>query len=91
MWHLVAHCFESTAGRYKIKFNDIHKNNMYFPLDNLIRLYLICSLPDKHNFLLKCLLQFCIALIGCCLLYTSDAADDMQCVDLGGRRIIKKA
>ena len=28
--------------------------------------------------------------IGICLLYTSDAADDMQCVDLGGRRIIKK-
>ena len=27
---------------------------------------------------------------GACLLYTSDAADDMQCVDLGGRRIIKK-
>ena len=25
-----------------------------------------------------------------CLLYTSDAADDMQCVDLGGRQIIKK-
>ena len=25
-----------------------------------------------------------------CLLYTSDAADEMQCVDLGGRRIIKK-
>ena len=25
-----------------------------------------------------------------CLLYTSDAADDMQRVDLGGRRIIKK-
>ena len=24
-----------------------------------------------------------------CLLYTSDAADDMKCVDLGGRRIIK--
>jgi len=23
-----------------------------------------------------------------CLLYTSDAADDKQCVDLGGRRII---
>ena len=27
-------------------------------------------------------------LINSCLLYTSDAADDMQCVDLGGRRII---
>src|SRR5428012_12109 len=26
-----------------------------------------------------------------CLLYTSDAADDLLCVDLGGRRIIKKS
>ncbi|GAB5781724.1 hypothetical protein JMUB7523_26640 [Staphylococcus aureus] len=25
-----------------------------------------------------------------CLLYTSDAADDLTRVDLGGRRIIKK-
>ena len=25
-----------------------------------------------------------------CLLYTSDAADDLLCVALGGRRIIKK-
>ena len=25
-----------------------------------------------------------------CLLYTSDDADDLHCVDLGGRRIIKK-
>ena len=24
-----------------------------------------------------------------CLLYTSDAADELLCVDLGGRRIIK--
>ena len=29
-------------------------------------------------------------LIYFCLLYTSDAADDLPCVDLGGRRIIKK-
>ena len=27
---------------------------------------------------------------GICLLYTSDAADDLLCVDLGGRRIVKK-
>ena len=27
---------------------------------------------------------------GDCLLYTSDAADDLLCVDLGGSRIIKK-
>ena len=25
-----------------------------------------------------------------CLLYTSDAADDLLCVDLGGRRLFKK-
>ena len=25
-----------------------------------------------------------------CLLYTSDAADDLPCVDLGGRRSLKK-
>ena len=30
------------------------------------------------------------ALIGRCLLYTSDAADERSSVDLGGRRIIKK-
>src|SRR5659263_604727 len=28
--------------------------------------------------------------VSACLLYTSDAADDLLCVDLGGRRIIKK-
>ena len=27
---------------------------------------------------------------GVCLLYTSDAADDLLCVELGGRRVIKK-
>ena len=31
-----------------------------------------------------------MALSMVCLLYTSDAADDLLCVDLGGRRIIKK-
>ena len=31
-----------------------------------------------------------ILLCKSCLLYTSDAADDLLCVDLGGRRIIKK-
>ena len=31
-----------------------------------------------------------VGLIGACLLYTSDAADERSSVDLGGRRIIKK-
>src|SRR5428012_668 len=35
----------------------------------------------------RCPLQ---AMYAACLLYTSDAADDLLCVDLGVRRIIKK-
>src|SRR5450756_1269198 len=31
-----------------------------------------------------------VVVLATCLLYTSDAADDLLCVDLGGRRIIKK-
>ena len=31
-----------------------------------------------------------VFIIYCCLLYTSDAADERSSVDLGGRRIIKK-
>ena len=34
--------------------------------------------------------SFRVFLYSTCLLYTSDAADDRQCVDLGGGRIIKK-
>ena len=30
------------------------------------------------------------SMLEACLLYTSDAADDLLCVDLGGRRLIKK-
>ena len=31
-----------------------------------------------------------LGILTVCLLYTSDAADDLLCVHLGGRRIIKK-
>eukprot|EP00658_Telonema_sp_P-2_P065423 TRINITY_DN54665_c0_g1_i1.p2 TRINITY_DN54665_c0_g1~~TRINITY_DN54665_c0_g1_i1.p2 ORF type:complete len:114 (-),score=21.90 TRINITY_DN54665_c0_g1_i1:94-435(-) len=34
--------------------------------------------------------QHCMAVVRSCLLYTSDAADEEDSVDLGGRRIIKK-
>ena len=50
---------------------------------------------NKNTYILW-LLPILIFLIGgaiiykSCLLYTSDAADDTPCVDLGGRRIIKK-
>ena len=55
--------------------------------------------PPKPNVLLNATLtlRFCALLkvrltLGSisCLLYTSDAADDLHCVDLGGRRIITK-
>src|SRR5680860_1855377 len=39
---------------------------------------------------LRAALDACEERPGACLLYTSDAADDLLCVDLGGRRIIKK-
>ena len=35
-------------------------------------------------------IQILDALFNSCLLYTSDAADDLLCVDLGGPRILKK-
>src|SRR5450756_2165960 len=50
---------------------------------------------DKHHFeqrksMVHAVCDFLNAKYGDCLLYTSDAADDLLCVDLGGRRIIKK-
>ena len=44
----------------------------------------------------ECILHFWkppifINLVTACLLYTSDAADEEDSVDLGGRRIIKKS
>ena len=42
-----------------------------------------------YNVSIDCILEK-LSEILYCLLYTSDAADDLLCVDLGGRRIIKK-
>ena len=52
---------------------------------------IVVAKNDKtHKFLAKQFENHTIKRSYFCLLYTSDAADDMQCVDLGGRRIIKK-
>ena len=55
------------------------------------------SLAQNEGELLQALFQGARNLTGLphwwhnrCLLYTSDAADDLLCVDLGGRRNIKK-
>ena len=56
------------------------------PADKANRLGLIVaplSEDDKKELKLKGGLKVC-------LLYTSDAADDLLCVDLGGRRLIQK-
>ena len=45
---------------------------------------------NLYMFVLECLFVP-IRCASICLLYTSDAADDLLCVDLGGRRIIKKS
>src|SRR5680860_1883373 len=45
----------------------------------------LCGFSDKTT-----LLSHRVKRHNPCLLYTSDAADDLLCVDLGGRRIIKK-
>eukprot|EP00825_Cyclidium_porcatum_P008547 TRINITY_DN14263_c0_g1_i4.p2 TRINITY_DN14263_c0_g1~~TRINITY_DN14263_c0_g1_i4.p2 ORF type:complete len:128 (-),score=25.72 TRINITY_DN14263_c0_g1_i4:26-409(-) len=54
--------------------------------------FVVFELPD-HSYI-QCLGSKTalthVLCVDTCLLYTSDAADDMQCVDLGGRRIIKK-
>ena len=50
----------------------------------------VFRLLRKTLLLLYAFSFFIIKVFRLCLLYTSDAADDMQCVDLGGRRIIKK-
>ena len=49
------------------------------------------EMPDEVEHLLALIqLRIRSERLGICLLYTSDAADDLLCVDLGGRRIIKK-
>ena len=53
-----------------------------------------CVVPDMLLYFQYDLLTIGTAYFQCmaysCLLYTSDAADDLLCVDLGGRRILKK-
>eukprot|EP00831_Metopus_contortus_P064952 TRINITY_DN5807_c0_g1_i4.p1 TRINITY_DN5807_c0_g1~~TRINITY_DN5807_c0_g1_i4.p1 ORF type:complete len:150 (-),score=36.18 TRINITY_DN5807_c0_g1_i4:1-450(-) len=50
---------------------------------------IVDSFPDFKIEIVSSFPDFKIQYVTC-LLYTSDAADDTPCVDLGGRRIIKK-
>ena len=64
---------------------DVYKRQGYFCAAAKIRDF---SEQGKSRFVF--LLFEVIVECRICLLYTSDAADDLLCVDLGGRRIIKK-
>src|SRR5680860_100548 len=55
----------------------------------MIRYLMISMQPNTSGDLHPSAVEMRI-LCSICLLYTSDAADDLLCVDLGGRRIIKK-
>src|SRR5680860_1539528 len=58
----------------------------------LLVYFLKFDLRSKSDYVfvgvLACCFSFQTTKIYPCLLYTSDAADDLLCVDLGGRRII---
>ena len=55
---------------------------------HLIELIARSLAEEGHNILTSGSQGVNAAVIRACLLYTSDAADDTPCVDLGGRRII---
>ena len=58
--------------------------------DQFIAFALILAVAFLADALCRKILLKVVAQLVNCLLYTSDAADDLLCVDLGGRRIIKK-
>ena len=58
-----------------------HKKTTYWAFDQYINFYAKFSKPFSYTLVTDSIT---------CLLYISDAADDLLCVDLGGPRIIKK-
>eukprot|EP00658_Telonema_sp_P-2_P004082 TRINITY_DN11529_c0_g1_i1.p1 TRINITY_DN11529_c0_g1~~TRINITY_DN11529_c0_g1_i1.p1 ORF type:complete len:126 (-),score=57.38 TRINITY_DN11529_c0_g1_i1:44-421(-) len=65
--------------RYQRRVREYNTPNLYFPKPVRARTQAIIALKTCG-----------FKLVDGCLLYTSDAADEEDSVDLGGRRIIKK-
>ena len=82
--------FQAEDGiRYLVRsrgLGDVYKRQPYAVPFQSVPGHVLSILSGHQGF---CVLWQC-DLPGPCLLYTSDAADDLLCVDLGGRRIIKK-
>src|SRR5450756_3258773 len=88
MYHLECH-YQLTPYRKFGKMTAEPQKTDSELVDNLSACWGRASAETCRHFVNE-LFQFrCNRLQGC-LLYTSDAADDLLCVDLGGRRIIKK-
>eukprot|EP00825_Cyclidium_porcatum_P004224 TRINITY_DN11965_c0_g1_i1.p3 TRINITY_DN11965_c0_g1~~TRINITY_DN11965_c0_g1_i1.p3 ORF type:complete len:132 (+),score=10.47 TRINITY_DN11965_c0_g1_i1:628-1023(+) len=97
----ISHILHTLAIYYSLSYQFVYNSNT--PL-KIIQAHLSPNISFPYNE--HKILQVCLKQMGVynhvqnififpkyqysCLLYTSDAADDMQCVDLGGRRIIKK-
>ena len=80
---------KDTIGKYKpVHIIAPHDKVLPYKMDVLKRSFE--QLPDDGTILNEQNLQEKIDNVYPCLLYTSDAADDLLCVDLGGRRMIKK-
>src|SRR5665811_2266502 len=67
------------------KIRNREVNGMYFRRQHPYGIYILDFFCFEANLVIEV-----DGLIHFCLLYTSDAADDLTRVDLGGRRIIKK-
>ena len=65
---------------------DVYKRQTEYP----VHLYAIDAAGGALEALRELPTVGAVASLSDCLLYTSDAADDLLCVDLGGRRILKK-
>ena len=76
------------------EFCEFVKENKLSQYIEGFELIFIAHIPQDGSGLLICKAQNNTTLFNilnmCCLLYTSDAADERSSVDLGGRRIIKK-
>ena len=82
--------YQRLARRYEsylhlLEPGDPQRESMQETLKNLLELGL--DTPSALRILRQLVMH---RLIKFCLLYTSDAADDLLCVDPGGRRILQK-
>src|SRR5450756_3166575 len=79
--------FDSDANRKGDMEDDLEEDD---PYDSDTHKDEHCPAPELQISFSNCARRIATECIDACLLYTSDAADDLLCVDLGGRRIIKK-